>query len=252
MIETNVHLLGHLVVQLHPTIPHLPFIGWHILATGSKECKERKKRKERKEREKVAQELQELLAADPDFDLDFLGPSKKQRKSLKTPIEKLKNYNLIVGDSVFWASRQVYLKVVQSFLSRKIDGETLTSKFFQLRTQDMMSTKELCAIIEDQIPPIPDLYYTFRATDFSSTIDELYLEIDRYDPDIDDWDWNNIVYSESELRSVIQENFVPRFQKYCDLNDSFFRPQVDLDQLIRRSYLIFIMSSLGLFISSIA
>ena len=132
-----------------------------------------------KEREKLAQEL---IAAD--LDLDILGPSNNPRKSLKTPIEKLKNYNLIVGDSVFWASRQAYLEVVQSFLSKKIDGETLTSKFFQLRSQDMMSTDELCAIIEDQILPIPDLYYTFKAKDFSSAIDDLYLEIDRYDPNI--------------------------------------------------------------------
>jgi len=199
-----------------------------------------------KEREKLAQEL---IAAN--LDLDILGPSKKPRKSLKTPIEKLKNYNLIVGDSVFWASRQAYLEVVKSFLSKKIDGETLTSKFFQLRSQDMMSTDELCAIIEDQILPIPDLYYTFKAKNFSSAIDDLYLEIDRYDPNIDDWDWDDIVYSESKLRSVIQEKFVPRLQQSCDLNDSFFRPQVDLDQLIRRSYLIFIMSSLGLFTSLI-
>ena len=69
-----------------------------------------------KEREKLAQEL---IAADLDFDLDILGPSKKPRKSLKTPIEKLKNYNLIVGDSVFWASRQAYLEVVQSFFIEK-------------------------------------------------------------------------------------------------------------------------------------
>jgi len=186
-----------------------------------------------KELEKLAQKL---IAADLDLDLDILGPSKKPRKSLKTPIEKLKNYKLIVGDSVFWASRQAYLEVVQSFLSKKIDGETLTSKFFQLRSQDMMRTDELCAIIEDQILPIPDLYYTFKAKNFSSAIDDLYLEIDRYDPKIDDWDWNDIVYSESKLRSVIQESF---------------RSQVDLDQLIRRSYLIFIISSLGLFTSLI-
>ena len=202
-----------------------------------------------KELEKLAQEL---IAADLDLDLDILlGPSKKPRKSLKPPIEKLKNYKLIVEDSVFWASRQAYLEMVQSFLSKKIDGGTLTSKFFQLRAQDMRSTDELCAIIEDQILPIPDLYYTFKAKDFTSAIDDLYLEIDRYDPDIDDWDWNNIVYSESQLRSVIQEKFVPRLQQSCDLNDSFFRPQVDLDQLIRRSYLIFIISSLGLFTSLI-
>ena len=201
-----------------------------------------------KEPEKLAQEL---IAADLDFDLDILGPSKEPIKSLKTPIEKIKNYNSIVGDSVFWASRQAYLEVVQSFLSKKIDGETLTTKFFELRSQDMISTDELCAIIEDQILPIPDLYYTFKAKDFSSAIDELYLEIDRYDPNIDDWDWDDIVYSESKLRSVIQKKFVPRLQHSCDLNDLFFRPQVDLDQLIRRSYLIFIMSSLGLFTSLI-
>ena len=205
-----------------------------------------------KEREKLAQEL---IAADLDLSLEILGPSKKRRKSLKPPIEKLTNYKCIVGDSVFWASRQAYLEVVQSFLSKKIDGETLTSKFFQLRSQDMMSTDELCAIIEDQILPIPDLYYTFKAKDFSSAIDELYLEIDRYDPNIHDDDqshWNDIIYSESQLRSVIQKNFVPRLQHSCDLNDSFFRPQVDLDQLIRRSYLIFMMSSLGLVTSLIA
>ena len=80
-----------------------------------------------KEREKLAQEL---LAVD--LDLDILGPSKKPRKSLKTPMEKLKNYNLIIGDSVIWASRQAYLKVVQSFLSKKINGETLISKTFTL------------------------------------------------------------------------------------------------------------------------
>ena len=174
-----------------------------------------------KELEKL---VQELIATDldPNLDLDILGPSKKPRKSLKTPIEKLKNYSLIVEDSVFWASRQAYLEVVQSFLSKKIDGETFTSKFFQLRSQDMCSTDELCAIIEDQILPIPDLYYTFKATDFNSEIGELYLEIDRYDPDIDDSHWDGIVYSESQLRSLIQENFVPRLQKYCDLNDLLF------------------------------
>ena len=204
-----------------------------------------------KEREKLAQEL---IAADLDFDLDILGPSKNPRKSFKTPIEKVKNYNLIVEDSVFWASRQDYLELLQNFLSKKMDGETLTSKFFQLRTQNIINMRELCAIIEDDIRPIPDLYYTFKATEFSSAIDELYLEIDRYDPniDIDDWDWYNIVYSESQLRSVIQEKFVPSLQQSCDLNDSFFRPEVDVDQLIRRSYLIFIMSSLILFTSLIA
>ena len=178
-----------------------------------------------KEREKL---VQELITADLDPALNILGPSKKPRKSLKPPLEKLKNYHLIVEGSVFWASRQTYLELVHSFLSKKIDGETFTSKFFHLRVQDRRSTDELCARIEDRIFPIPDLYYTFKAKDFNSIVDDLYLEIDRYDPNLDDWDWNDIVYSESKLRSVIQEKFVPRLQQSCDLNDSFFQPQVDL------------------------
>lgn len=185
-----------------------------------------KKKLTAKELDKLAQEL---MAADLDSALDILGPAKEPRKSLKTPIEKLKSYNSIVGDSVFWSSRQAYLKLIQSFLSKEIDGETLTSEFFQLRIEDMIRTDELCAIIEDQIEPIPDLYYTFKAKDFNFAINDLYLEIDRYDPDIDDWNWNDIVYSESKLRSVIQKNFVPRLRHSCDLNDSFFLPEVDLD-----------------------
>jgi len=172
------------------------------------------------ERDKLAQELIES-----NIDLNSLGPFKKPRKSLKTPLEKLKNYNVIVEDSVFWASRQYYLELLQNFLSKKIDGEIFTFKFFELRTQNIINKEELCAIIEDEIRPIPDLYYTFKATDFSSAINELYLEIDRYDPNIHDDDqshWNDIIYSESQLRSVIQKNFVPRLQQSCDLNDSFF------------------------------
>lgn len=137
----------------------------------------------------------ELILADTDTEGDFLenifGPSKKPSKSLKTPIEKLNNYHLIVGTSCFWASRQVYLELIQSFLSKKINGKTLTSKFFQLRCQNMMNADEFCARIEDNIQPIPDLYYTFKADDFSSAINELFLELDRYDPDIDDWDIND-------------------------------------------------------------
>ena len=185
--------------------------------------------------------IQKLTANDFDGDYDkylenVLGPSKKRRKSLKTPIEKVRNYNSIVEDSVFWASRQVYLEMLQSFLLRKIDAGTLTSKFSELRNQDMINTDELCAIIEDQIPPIPDLYYTSKATDFSSAIHDLYEEMDRCNPNLEDdidssgSDWyDSIVYTQSQLRSLIQEKFVPRFQKSCDLNDSFFRPQVDLD-----------------------
>lgn len=165
--------------------------------------------------EKLCQELEEL------------------RESLKTSRKKINNYTGIVECSVFWASRQVYLEMLKNFLSRKIDGETLTSKFFKLRSDNIISQRKLCVRIEDNILPIPDLYYTSKAEDFISAIDDLFVAMDEYDPDMDDdddgWNCNNIVYSENGLRSVIQEIFVPILQKSCDLNDSFFRPQVDLD-----------------------
>ena len=122
------------------------------------------------------------------------------------------------------------MDLLQRFLSTKIHGETVTSKFYQLKSKDMQSAEELCARIEDRILPIPDLYYTFKADDFSLAINDLYLTIDRYDPDmindsdINDPGWRDTVYSESQLRLVIQEEFVPIFQQSCGLNDSFFRP----------------------------
>jgi hypothetical protein len=190
-----------------------------------------------KEREKFAQKVIEAASSDLD---SLLGPPKKSRKSLKTPIEKLNSYDSIINDSFCWASRQSYLEIVQSFLLKKIDADIFISKFLDLRFEDRNRKDELCAIIEDRIRPIPDLYYTSKATDFAFILDTLYFEIDLYDPDIpdiDDSDWienetfynKSNFYNEDKLRSVIQERFVPEFQHSCDLNDSFFRPQMDLD-----------------------
>lgn len=173
-------------------------------------------------REDLEKIIQDLTTNDLDLDLNMLGPSKEFIKSSKTLDEKIDNYNSIVQDSIFWASRQNYLEMLQSFLLKKIDVDTFISKYFQLRTKNIIRADELCLIIEDQILPIPDFYYTSKATDFSRTINDLYLKIDLYDKYIDDSDWNEIVYSESKLRSVIQEKFIPRFQRSCDLNDSFF------------------------------
>ena len=115
-----------------------------------------------------------------------------------------------------------------------------------------MTAKKLYAKIEDQILPLDDLYYTSKAAEFTSAIADLYFEIDQCNSYIEDSDWNNIVYSESQLRSIIQENFVPIFQKSCDLNDSFFQLDIDYNKIIQKSYFIFLFCSLGLLTSLIA
>jgi len=83
---------------------------------------------------------------------------------------------------------------------------------------------EICDIIEEDKKPIPDFYYTSKSEDFSSLIGDLYFEIDLYDPDREDSDWDEFTYSESKLRSLIHEEYVPIFQKCCDLENSFFQP----------------------------
>ena len=60
-----------------------------------------------------------------------------------------------------------------------------------------------------------------------------------------------LVYQEGQFvgnRTSIKD-YESFLKEVSDLNDSFFRPQVDLDSLIRRSYIIFLMTSFGLFIS---
>ena len=190
-------------------------------------------------REELNKIVEEWTTTNSDFDFNILGPAKERRKSLKTLDEKVNNYNSLIIDSVFWASKQAYLEILKSFLLKKIDASTLTSKFFQLRVKDIIRADELCAIIEDQILPIPDLYYTFKAKDFNSTMSELDLEIDRFDPDIEDdveiEDLFNpnlagvyrIVYGEKSLRWVIQKEFLPILQKACDFNDSVVQPKLD-------------------------
>ena len=102
----------------------------------------------------------------------------------------------------------------------------------------MAQVNDFCEKIEENLQPIPDLHYTFKAKDFVSAIDNLYLEIDRDDSDLENWDSNEIVYSESKLRSVIDEKFVLILQKSCDLDPFFFQPKMNLESLVKKSYQI--------------
>lgn len=114
--------------------------------------------------------------------------------------------------------------MIQNFLLKKINADTFQSKFFDLRSKNKEKSEELCLIIEDQILPIPDLYYTCKARDFNQVIQDLFFDIDLYDPRVDEKNWSDLVYNESKLRSVIQKYYVSQLQESCSLNDSFFQP----------------------------
>lgn len=64
----------------------------------------------------------------------------------------------------------------------------------------MLKVDEISEIIEEVKKPIPDFYYTSKSEGFSSATDNLYFDIDLYDPDLEDSDWYEVSYSESKLR----------------------------------------------------
>ena len=211
----------------------------------------KKKKLTAEEREQMGQEIVTSLKYYKDNDIDILeellgpsiGPSKKPRNLSKNTLQKLRKYNILVEASVFWASRQAYLELLKSFLSKEIDGVIFSSKFFRLRGQNMARVDEICEKIEESTEPIPDLYYTAKAADFNSAIDALFFIVEPFDPDIkeneDNLNLNDVIYGEKTLRLSLQRRILPRLEKSCDLDDSSFEPKINLDRLVQRSYSIF-------------
>ena len=201
--------------------------------------------------EELTKAAEEIVNSDDNILEKLMDGPKKKRDPSKDSLQKLINYNIIVEASIFWESRQAYLNLLKDFSAKRIEAVDFRYKFFTLRSENLIKTKKICSQIEDGQKPILNLYYNPKVEDFNLVIDTFFFELDRYDSNLenDDQDLNNIVSNEQELRLLVQEKYLPILQKSCDLNDLFLRPQVDIDQLIRRSYLILILSSLGLFLS---
>ena len=201
--------------------------------------------------EELTKAAEEIVNSDDNILEKLMDGPKKKRDPSKDSLQKLINYNIIVEASIFWESRQAYLNLLKDFSAKRIEAVDFRYKFFTLRSENLIKTKKICSQIEEGEKPILNLYYNSKVEDFNLVIDTFFFELDRYDSNLenDDQDLNNIVSNEQELRLLVQEKYLPILQKSCDLNDLFLRPQVDIDQLIRRSYLILILSSLGLFLS---
>lgn len=181
---------------------------------------------------------------------------KWKQKPKSEPNTILREYRVFIENSVVWRYRKNYIDLIESFLSKEIDGEIFSKKFFDLRYQTMRETTQLCEKIEENLNPIPDLFYTFKSDNFNSAIGDLFFTVDdfdpNYNPEIEDSDLNDFVYSERKLRAVIQKVYLPILKKSCDLEDSFFPSSYDskigVDQLIQRSYnllflvLVFVLS----------
>lgn len=192
----------------------------------------------REESAKIANDI--CLGVGPTMDdlLDNVDPAKKPRDLSKNSVQKLRNYNVIIQRVVRWNHRETYLKLLKSFLLKQIDGETFCFEFFTLRGEINSKTNEICNNIEENLDSILDFSYVSKSKNFDSAIEDLFFDVDQFDPDIEDSVWNDIVYSESKLRAVIKEEYLPILQKSCNLDDSFFESKINLDELVKRSYKI--------------
>ena len=201
--------------------------------------------------EELNKAAEEILNTEDDILERLMGGPEEKRDRSKNNLQKLINYKSIVEKNTFWESRQAYLDLLKDFSAKRIEGVDFRDKFFKLRSENMVEMNEICYQIENGQPPILNLYYNPKVEDFNSVIDNFFFEVDRYDSDLenDDENFNNLVYNERKLRLLVQEKYLPMLQKSCDLNDSFLRSQMDLDQLIQKSYLILILSGFGLFLS---
>ena len=149
--------------------------------------------------------------------------------SLKNTRERLQNYRVLIQDVIVWDSKQFYLDLLKDFLTNKIDGGTFCSKFLEIRYKNLFRISEICNKIEEDIMPIPNFLYTSESGNFAAALDDLFFEVERYDPDIDDSDWNEVGCSENQLRSIIQETYAPILQQSCNLDSEFFQSNIDLD-----------------------
>lgn len=173
---------------------------------------------EQEEREKIAQEI---LADFNSKTLEKLVVSKKPKtQSLNSVLQKLRNYNIIIDQAVSWTYRQDYLDLLRNFVLKKINGETFCSEFLTLRRESHRKADEICKNIEEKRKPMANFHYSCKSENFYSITEDLFFEIDRFDPDFEDSNWNEFVYSESKLRSVIKENYLI-LQKVCELEDNF-------------------------------
>lgn len=176
---------------------------------------------------------------------------------------ELINYLTLIEDEIFWESRKEYIQILDLFVSKKISLDQFFEQFSSLRGLNLRSARLWKKKLEEEaLVVFPksneiNIQVNPKSCGFTEIISYLDSLVDICDPDVTlemNVEQPELLFygiSEEYLRLLIQENIFPKLEKYCDLNESSFRPQVDLDQRIRRSYLICIISSLGLLISLI-
>lgn len=144
----------------------------------------------------------------------------------QTKYNELLDYHILLGDNIFWNSREKYLQIIESFLHRSIDVNEFIKQFDKLRRSNLdefkLLEKNLIAEAYAVLPEASeiDLKLNPQSVKFSHLIETISnciellnpnhtLEIDLEHPEL-------IVYGMSEefFRITLKDNYLPRILKY--------------------------------------
>ena len=179
-----------------------------------------RKKLSQEEREEIAKEIITNFNS-KNYTVDKLrrlSNKKPKNESLNSVTQKLLNYSIVIEHAVSWTYRKDYLNLLKDFVAKKIDGEAFCSEFLTLRNKNYYKVNQICKNIEEKTKSTINFHYSDKSENFYWVIDDLFFEIDRFNPNLEDSDLNEFVYSEKKLRSVIKENY-KILQNVCELED---------------------------------
>ena len=146
----------------------------------------------------------------------------------KAKNDELISYFIMVEDQIFWQSRKEYRQILEFFVSKKITVDQFIRQFSRLRTSNLNSPIIWQNNLEDEARGSCtqsnkiDFQLNPESGKFTKIICNLYSLIDLYDPDVtlemnlETPESISYALSEEYLRFIIEEDFLPQLEKYCN------------------------------------
>ena len=134
----------------------------------------------------------------------------------------------MIEDQIFWENRKEHIRILNLFISKKITFDQFFKQFCRLRGLNLKSARiwrnnleeEACGILT--LSNKIDFQLNLESAGFTEIISNLHSWTDLYDPDttlemnLKQLELITYGISEEALRIMIEENFLPRLEKYCN------------------------------------
>lgn len=139
--------------------------------------------------------------------------------------QQLSQYFSLLEDYTFWNNRQIYIKILEDFVSNKIFFDQFVEKFFELEASDLKIERRIESNLREVVSNNFDINnikidYRPESYGFAALIFNLQDSIDICDPDVS-LEENlkfpeRIIYGLSEkfLKLEIENFFLPQMKEY--------------------------------------